>query len=60
MNFQVELSSFRVMAPSALRCVTVGLLALMLVFATFVHGSPMMYKKNDQSVYEAGEWGSSS
>lgn len=36
------------------QCVTVGLLALILI-ATFAHGSPMMYKKNDQSNYEAGE-----
>lgn len=34
--------------------VTVGLI-LAMVFATFVHGSPMMYKRNDQSNFEAGE-----
>lgn len=34
----------------------VGLVALVLLLvATFVHASPMMYKKNDQSKYEAGE-----
>lgn len=39
---------------SAIKCVTVGVLALVLFASTFVHGSPMMYKKNDQSNYEAG------
>lgn len=39
---------------SALKCVTVGVLALVLFMAS-VHASPMMYKKNDQSNYEAGE-----
>lgn len=43
------------MKMSAFHCVTVGLMALVLL-ATLVHGSPMMYKMNDQSKYEAGGW----
>lgn len=40
---------------SALRCVAVGCNLALIILATFVHGSPMMYKQNDQKNYEAGE-----